>query len=116
MERHDEDRDRDAPPAGLQADVSYDEAAERKSVQPPADSASSFETGVTPDQSAPPSNLPEGGRAAAASTEAGDGQAGVLSRGEAREFQTRRRPGRRGDGAALPSPAGAPDGVAGCPQ
>jgi hypothetical protein len=67
-----------------QAAASYDEAAERKAVQPAGAGTSTLDPSDTRDQSAPMSNTPE--TAATAGTEE---QPGVLPRQDAQGFQTR---------------------------
>ena len=70
-----------------QAAASYDEAAERKAVQPAGAGTSTLDASDTRDQSAPMSNTPEtAGTAATAGTEE---QPGVLPRQDAQGFQTR---------------------------
>ena len=70
-----------------QAAASYDEAAERKAVQPAGAGTSTLDPSDTRDQSAPMSNTPEtAGTAATAGTEE---QPGVLPRQDAQGFQTR---------------------------
>jgi hypothetical protein len=67
-----------------QAGASYDEAAERKAVQPAGGAGTStLDPSDTRDQSAPMSNTPETGTAGA------DEQPGVLPRQDAQGFQTR---------------------------
>jgi hypothetical protein len=81
------------PPSGPQHDVSTEEAAERKSVQPSTADARSTQTSAVADQSAPLSNQPEGateGAATATATaQAPSDQPGVLSREDAQAFQVR---------------------------
>src|ERR1700730_9051411 len=70
-----------------EAAASYDEAAERKAVQPAGAGTSTLDPSDTRDRSAPMSNTPEtAGTAATAGTEE---QPGVLPRQDAQGFQTR---------------------------
>jgi hypothetical protein len=78
-----------APPSGPQQDVSSEEAAERKAVQPTTADASTPETSAAPDQSAALSNQPETSTAATAAGQMPSDQPGVLSRGDAQGFQVR---------------------------
>jgi hypothetical protein len=79
-----QDYDRQSPAGQGQASGSYDEAAERKAVQPAGAGTSTLDPSDARDQSAPMSNTPE-----TAGTAGTEEQPGVLPRQDAQGFQVR---------------------------